>query len=134
MPRSRKVKTFSYRLSLAAGETAVAESLAEWWDGFEWVTGPVMVFWKAQDVGKFQVWAVSESEGRGVIAHALAHMGVDPSVGTWRTAVVTNPRFGKVYTVRATAVSCRNGSAGPPTAVILDRFALADPVNPPAEA
>lgn len=133
MPRSRKVKTFSYRLSLAGGEEAVAESLAEWWDGFEWVTGPVMVLWKAPNVGQLQVWAVSEGEGRGVIEHALTHMGVSSDIGTWRSAVVTNPRFGKVYTVRATAVSCRNGSSGPPTAVILDRFALSEPLNVPQE-
>lgn len=128
MPRTRKDKVFSYRLSMAGGEVATAESMAEWWDGFEWVTGPVMVLWKAPGVGQFQVWAVSVEEGQGVIEHALAHMGVDPAVGKWRTAVVTNPRFGKVYTVRATAVSCRDGSSGHATGVILDNYALADPV------
>lgn len=128
MARSRKVKTFSYRLSLAGGVGATAEALAEWWDGFEWVTGPVMVLWKGQNVGQLQVWAVSEEEGRGVIEHALAHMGVSPDVGKWRTAVVTNPRFGKVYTVRATAVTCRDGSSGAPTGIILDNYALSEPV------
>lgn len=127
MARSRKVKVFSYRLDVAGqGEEETALSMAEWWAGFEWVTGPVMVFWKGAGVGQFQVWAVSEEEGRGVIEHALSHMGVSPDVGQWRSAVVSNPRFGKSYTVRATAVSCRNGSSGPPSTVVLDHFALAD--------
>jgi hypothetical protein len=86
-----------------------------------------MVFWKGPGIGSLQVWAINEDEGKGVIRHALAHMGADEDDGEWRVAIVSNPRFGRVSTVRATMVSARSGSSGKPHAVILDNLALANP-------
>ena len=107
-------KKLSYRLPVtAATESAVLLSMQEHWEGFEWVSGPVIVGWDHPDYGQVQVWAVSEAEGRGVVEHALAHMGVSQDAGIWRIATVANPRFGRVGTVRAAIVSARAGSSGP---------------------
>jgi hypothetical protein len=113
MARGPLEKKLSYRLPVNAGnEDATLASMAAHWEGFEWVSGPVMVFWTSKQWGEVQVWAISELEGRGVIEHALAHMGAPQDAGTWRTATVSNPRFGRVGTVRATIVSARSGSGG----------------------
>jgi hypothetical protein len=121
MPRTKLEKVFSYHLTSGAQDSdAAARSVADWWEGFEFVTGPVMVFWKLDGVGTFEVWAVSEGEGKGVIGYALAHMGVNPELGEWRSAHVTNKRFGKSVTVRASKVSTRSGSSGPAHTVYLD--------------
>lgn len=134
MGRSRKVKTFSYRLPLSKEtEDATVLETADWWEGFEYVTGPVMVFWKHPKIGAFQVWAITEGEGKSVIGYALAHMNVDPAKGKWRVAHVTNPRYGKSFTVRATAVSCRASASGPPATVILDKYALKEDLPIPTE-
>jgi hypothetical protein len=121
MGRSRLEKKLSYYFNYPQGSAdAAALAVADHWEGFEWVTGPVMVFWKRPGVGAMQVWAVSVAEGKGVIGHALAHRGIEPKEREWRTAVVTNRRFGKVATVRATSVAARAGSSGNPNTVILD--------------
>jgi hypothetical protein len=132
MGRSRRIKVFSYRIDLTQTSTEdKAKEIADWWDGFEFVTGPVMVFWKGPGIGQLQVWAISESEGRGVIEHALAHMGADPSLGKWRTAYVDNDRYGQTYTARVSSVSCRQGPSGPATTVITDHFCTKDWVQLP---
>lgn len=106
-------KKLSYRLNYNAGsEAAVADAMAEHWTGFEWVSGPVIVSWKSDTYGQVQVWAVSEEEGKGVIQHALAHMGADEEEGTYLVGMSSNPRFGKVATVRATFVHARSTSSG----------------------
>jgi len=121
MARGPLEKKLSYRLPVVAGnEDSTLASMAAHWEGFEWIAGPVMVFWVSKTYGEVQVWAVSEEEGRGVIEHALAHMGADPASGTWRTATVTNPRFGRVGTVRATIVSARSGPSGVAPHRVLD--------------
>jgi hypothetical protein len=127
MPRSRIEKIFSYHMpSVAADPDAAALSTADWWEGFEFVTGPVMTFWKLEGVGTLEVWAITAEEGRGVIAHALEAMGVEPSRGEWRSTHVKNPRFGKSVTVRASMVSTRSSSSGKPRAVILDQLCITD--------
>jgi hypothetical protein len=106
-------KKLSYRLNYEPGsEALVADAMAEHWNGFEWVSGPVIVTWKSDTHGQVQVWAVSEEEGKGVIQHALAHMGADEDAGTYLVGVSSNPRFGKVATVRATFVQARTGASG----------------------
>lgn len=113
MARGPLEKKLSYRLHVAPGqEDQVLSSMADHWEGFEWVSGPVVVTWSAEKHGAIQVWAVSEAEGVGVIEHALAHMHVSPEKGDWRTGHVSNPRFGRIATVRATIVSARSGSHG----------------------
>ena len=121
MARGPLEKKLSYRLPVTPGnEDATLASMAAHWEGFEWIAGPVMVFWTSSQHGEVQVWAISEEEGRGVIEHALTHMGADPEAGTWRTATVSNPRFGRVGTVRATIVSARSGSGGVAPHRVLD--------------
>lgn len=114
MARGRYLeKKLSYRLNYNAGsEAAVADAMAEHWAGFTWVSGPVIVGWKSHTHGHIQVWAVSEEEGKGVIQHALAHMGVTEEAGTYLVGMSGNPRFGKVATVRATFVHARSSSSG----------------------
>jgi hypothetical protein len=120
MSRQPLEKKLSYRLPVTPEtEDAVLLSMQEHWEGFEWVSGPVVVRWDHPDHGQVQVWAVTEEEGRGVVEHALAHMGVNEAVGTWRIASVTNPRFGRVATVRAAIVSARAGSSGAAPHIVL---------------
>lgn len=106
-------KKLSYRLPVDAGnEEAIAQEVADLWEGFEWVTGPVMVAWVSKQFGTVQVWAISEEEGRGVIEHAMGHMGARDEDGVWRVHMVTNSRYGRVATVRATCASARSGASG----------------------
>lgn len=106
-------KELSYRLPVDKDtEVAVAQSVADHWNGFEWIAGPVIVAWVSKQYGTVQVWAISEAEGRGVVEHAMAHMGAIDTDGIWRVATVTNPRFGRVTTVRATSASARATSSG----------------------
>lgn len=113
MARGPLEKKLSYRLPVTAGnEDATLASMAAHWEGFEWVSGPVVVTWKSETYGSVQVWAVSETEGMGVVEHALAHMGAAAEDGEWRVGTVSNLRFGKIATVRATIVSARSGSHG----------------------
>lgn len=106
-------KKLSYRLNYNAGtEAQVADAMAEHWAGFEWVTGPVIVSWKSDTYGQIQVWGVSEEEAKGVIQHALVHIGALEDDGTYLVGMSSNPRFGKVATVRATFVHARSSSSG----------------------
>lgn len=121
MARGPLEKKLSYRLPVQPGnEEATLESMAAHWQGFEWVSGPVVVTWSSEQWGTVQVWAVSEAEGMGVVEHALTHMGADPDKGDWRYGHVSNPRFGRVGTIRATIVSARSGSHGTAPYKVLD--------------
>ena len=125
MPRQRLEKVFSYFLEdVVLNPDAAALDLADWWAGFEFVTGPVMTFWKLDGVATLEVWAISEAEGKGVIAHALAHMGLDPDLGEFRSTHVKNKRFGRSVTVRASMVSARPSSSGKAHAVIVDPLCI----------
>lgn len=113
MARGPLEKKLSYRLPVTSGnESATLASMAAHWEGFEWVSGPIVVTWKSEEYGTVQVWAVSEEEGIGVIEHALIHMGAQANKGEWRIGSVSNPRFGRIATVRATIVSARSGPHG----------------------
>jgi hypothetical protein len=106
-------KKLSYRLEIPPGsEDAVLASVASHWDGFTWVCGRHIVEWIREGVGRIQVWAVDEQEGRGVIEHALSHMGIEPEDWEFYYSVCKSPRFGRVATVRATIASLRSGPQG----------------------
>ena len=101
-------KRFSYRLNVRTGnEAAVVDSLAEVWNGVTWRTGPVIVAWVSNIYGTCQIWAVSEAEGRRVIAIALKHMGAKAEEGEWIITRSRSAEKGKVRLVRATVVSAR---------------------------
>jgi len=131
MPRMRLEKVFSYFVEdVKLDPAAAAREVADWWAGFEFVSGPVMTFWKLDGVATLEVWAISEAEGKGVIAHALAHMGLDPDLGEFRSTHVKNKRFGKTATMRVSQVSARDGSSGKPYAVILDPLCISRTSKP----
>jgi hypothetical protein len=106
-------KKLSYRLPVGQlGEVAALQSMHDHWKGFTWTTGPVVVKWLSDIWPQVQVWASSEAEGRRVVTHALNHMGAEVADGEWQYATVTDTRYGRITTVRATVVSARNGPHG----------------------
>lgn len=114
MPSRRPLeKKLSYRLNITPeNESEMLASVAAHWDGFTWETGRTIVAWVSETFGTVQVWAIDESEGRGVVEHALAHMGADETAGEWIITESTSPRFGRVGTVRATIAAVRSGPHG----------------------
>jgi len=106
-------KKLSYSLPVAQmGEVAALQTMHDHWAGFTWQTGPVIVGWNADSWPQVQVWASSEAEGKRVVRHALAHMEAPEADGEWQTAVVSDNRYGRITTVRASVVSARNGPHG----------------------
>jgi hypothetical protein len=106
-------KKISYRLPVTPEtEDSVLASVAAHWDGFTWVSGRTIVSWVSTTHGTVQVWAINESEGRGVVGHALSHMGVSEEDGEWVVTECKSPRFGKVGTMRATIAAVRAGPRG----------------------
>jgi hypothetical protein len=106
-------KKLSYRLPVdELGEVAALQLMHDHWRGFSWETGPVVVKWLSQAFPQVQVWASSEAEGKRVVKHALFHMGATETQGDWQVSVVSDNRYGRVTTVRATVVSARNGPHG----------------------
>jgi hypothetical protein len=106
-------KKLSYRLPVdVMGESAALQSMHDHWEGFTWETGPVVVKWLSASWPQVQVWASSEAEGRRVVRHALAHMQAPETAGEWQYATVTDTRYGRITSVRATIVSARHGPHG----------------------
>ena len=93
---------------------------ADHWRGFEWEAGPVIVA-AVGPWGTMQVWAISESEGRRVIAHAAAAAGLNLSGSDgaeWIVTAPNDPRYGRTGRVRTwesprgLKVSKRDGPRG----------------------
>ena len=93
----------------------------EHWHDFVWTSGPVIVFAKGTALGKPEVWASSEEEGKRVINHAAAITGADMTNVEW---VITSPRssrYGLTGTMRVMrdvkgvlGVTKREGPSGKP--------------------
>lgn len=116
----RLEKKLSYRLQIPPGQEAQRlQQTAAHWDGFQWEAGRFIVAWVSETHGTIQVWAISHAEGRGVIEHCLADMGVSSTAGEWIETTSSNPRFGKVATVRATIAAIRNGPSKPAKSTFL---------------
>jgi hypothetical protein len=64
------------------------------WKGFTWQAGDVVVSAYGTALGKPQVWAASEAEGRRVIEHAASVAGVDLTDASWKAVTPANPRYG----------------------------------------
>lgn len=112
-PRKRLEKILRYRLPLADTDPAGAmASAAEHWRGFSWEAGPVAVSWKSDVWPTIQVWGATEDEAKRVIRHALAHMEASEADGEYFSAAVSNPRYGRIATVRARLCSARGGPGG----------------------
>jgi len=89
--RTRLHKLFRYR----GNSPGVITTLADHWQGFRWITGPVCVYHKGSPLGTPQVWAATPNEGQRVIRHAGREAGIDPDqVGEWRVGGSDNPRYG----------------------------------------
>lgn len=65
------------------------EATVAHWRDFTWQAGPVIVSINGTQLGRPQVWAESEAEGKRVINHAAAIAGIDTSGAEW---LVTSPR------------------------------------------
>ena len=70
------------------------EDHAAHWKDFTWQAGDVIVSAYGTVLGKPQVWAASEAEGRRVIEHAASIAGVDLTDASWKAVTPANPRFG----------------------------------------
>ena len=68
------------------------EATVAHWRDFTWQAGPVIVSINGTQLGKPQVWAQSEAEGKRVINHAAAIAGIDTSGAEW---LVTSPRLSR---------------------------------------
>jgi hypothetical protein len=112
-PRTVLEKKLSYRLPVdEMGESAALLAMQDHWRDFTWETGPVVVKWLSASWPQVQVWASSEAEGRRVVRHALSHMQAPETAGEWQYATVTDSRYGRITSVRATIVSARHGPHG----------------------
>jgi hypothetical protein len=95
-------------------------SITDYWRGFTWTTGPVIVTHKDAWWGTPQVWAVSADEGKRVLRHAAGEAGIDPDqVGRWEISGSRNARYGVSLPVRFADldggpwVTQRDGPSGP---------------------
>jgi len=93
------------------------------WAGFVWQAGPAIVSCHGTSLGKPQVWAADEAEGRRVIEHAAAIAGVDLTNGNWFTSTPKDSRYGSLGTMRVArftngnyTVTKRPGPSGNPEA------------------
>ena len=70
------------------------EQTTDHWRDFVWQAGGVAVFCKGTLLGKPQVWAATEDEGKRVINHAAAITGADMSKAEWIITSSKDPRYG----------------------------------------
>jgi len=96
-------------------------AITDYWRGFTWTTGPVVVTHKDAWWGTPQVWAISADEGKRVIRHVAREAGIDPDqVGRWEISGSRNPRYGVSLPVRFAQldggpwVTQRDSPSGPP--------------------
>jgi len=70
------------------------------WKDFVWQAGPIMVGVAGSVLGKMQVWAATESEGRRVVDHAASISGVTLSPENYIVSTTAKPRVGQAGTMR----------------------------------
>jgi hypothetical protein len=120
--RTRLHKLFRYR----GNSPGVVTTLADHWQGFRWITGPVCVYHKGSPLGTPQVWAATANEGQRVIRHAGREAGIDPDqIGEWGISSSDNSRYGVSLEVGLHRVdgcwsaTARPGSDGWPEAGVI---------------
>jgi len=113
---SRLRKRFRYRSTSGLGLDAVTN----YWKNFTYRSGPVVVKHVGSSLGRPQVWANSEDEGKRVIRHAFRETGIDPDqVGKWRVGSCDSSRNGLSDTMSVDKsqgyymIKIRDGSDGP---------------------
>ena len=91
------------------------------WENFSWQAGPVIVSAAGTKLGKPQVWASTEAEGKRVIQHAAQIAGVDMADVEWLVGSPKGTRNGlsgtmRVYVDKASRiwVTKRDGPDGLP--------------------
>lgn len=94
------------------------------WRDFSWDAGPVVVSCARTPLGKPQVWAASEAEGKRVINHAAAIAGVDTTNAEWLVGTPKSTRYGNsgrmrvhVSTDGLLGITKRDGPSGLPPAL-----------------
>jgi len=110
-------KLLRYRSKSGAGLGAITD----YWRGFTWTTGQVIVAHKGAWWGTPQVWAVSANEGKRVLRHVAREAGIDPDqVGEWVISGSRDPRYGVSLPVKFAQldggpwVTQRDSPSGPP--------------------
>ncbi len=95
-------------------------SITDYWRGFTWTTGPVIVTHADAWWGQPKCWAVSADEGKRVLRHAAGEAGIDPDqVGRWIISGSRDPRYGVSLPVKFADldggpwVTQRDGPSGP---------------------
>ena len=109
-------KLFRYR----SQSSRTDEQLREYWSGFTWTAGPVIVSHKGTWWGTPQVWASSAEEGKRVLRFAAGEAGATPDTdGEWIVTGSASPRYGMSGTMRIQQyrgrdwVTSRIGPSGP---------------------
>ena len=109
-------KLFRYR----SQSSRTDEQLREYWAGFTWQAGPVIVQHKGTWWGTPQVWASSAEEGKRVLRFAAGEAGATPDTdGEWVITGSASPRYGMPGTMRIQQyrgrdwVTSRLGPSGP---------------------
>ena len=97
------------------------EQLVDYWAGFSFEAGPVIVSHIGASWGEPKVWASTADEGKRVIRHAGGEAGLDPDqVGKWQVSSSRNPRFGVSGTMNVDTtggyfwITARDGSSERP--------------------
>jgi hypothetical protein len=109
-------KLFRYRSQSSRNE----QQLREYWEGFTWQAGPVIVQHKGTWWGTPQVWASSAEEGKRVLRFAAGEAGATPDTdGEWIVTGSASARYGMPGTMRIQQyrgrdwVTQRVGPSGP---------------------
>ena len=109
-------KLFRYRSQSSRTE----QQLRDYWAGFTWQAGPVIVQHKGTWWGTPQVWASSAEEGKRVLRFAAGEAGAAPDTdGEWIVTGSASPRYGMSGTMRVQQyrgrdwVTSRIGPSGP---------------------
>ena len=109
-------KLFRYRSQSSRDE----QQLRDYWAGFTWQAGPVIVQHKGTWWGTPQVWASSAEEGKRVLRFAAGEAGASPDTdGEWIVTGSASPRYGMQGTMRVQQyrgrdwITSRIGPSGP---------------------
>ena len=108
----KQIRYFSTR-------TVALDVYAKKWGSFSWKSGPFVVALEGTTLGRPQVWAETEAEGKRVIRFLAEEEGVDTSdEAQWVIGKVRSDRYGEVRTMETYRrgeyvwVTSRNGPSG----------------------
>lgn len=96
------------------------QATVDHWKDFVWQAGPVMVSLNGSPLGKTQVWAATEAEGKRVLEHAAQIAGVDLTGAEYVIGSSKSSRYGVPGTMRVLkrkgilGITMRNGPNGYP--------------------